>query len=92
METGEHIELAEKIINIASEFDRNEFDMTPYGLLVLDYAYYLRCNYFHAGKPLPLFNFESDVELKSLNIINELLKEFLDDNITKVFDGRLSPT
>ena len=63
------------------------YDLTPYGFLITDFPYYLRCKLFHANKPIELFSFIDDMELKSLRIANGLLEEFLDDNLHKLFIG-----
>ena len=68
-----------------SEYGSNTFDVTPYGFMLTDFPYYLRCNLFHAGRPMQLFSFENDMELKSLRIVNSLLEDFLDQNLHKLF-------
>ena len=67
------------------EYDRKDFDVTPYGFLLTDLPYYLRCSLFHAMRPLELFSFESDWELRTLRIVNGLLEEFLDQNLHDIF-------
>ena len=67
--------------------DETLLDLTPYGFLITDFPYYLRCKLFHANKPIELFSFIDDMELKSLRIANGLLEEFLDDNLHKLFTG-----
>ena len=61
------------------------FDLTPYGFLLTDFPYFLRCTLFHAHRPIELFSFENDMELKSLRIVNGLIEEFLDNNIHSLF-------
>ena len=88
---GDHKQLASDIQNILKDNKTKGFSMTPYGYLILDYGYYVRCNMFHANKPLLVFSFKTDMELKTLEVINGLHKEFLDNNIGKLFDGTLFP-
>jgi hypothetical protein len=54
------------IKEILNNIEQEDYDMTVYGLLVLDIAYYLRCKYFHAKSPILLFGFTSDFERKVL--------------------------
>ncbi len=68
-----------------AEYDKKDFDVTPYGFLLTDFPYYLRCCLFHASHPIELFSFESDWELKSLRIVNGLLEEFLDRHLQTLF-------
>lgn len=67
------------------EYDKKDFDVTPYGFLLTDLPYYLRCSLFHAMCPLELFSFESDWELRTLRIVNGLLEDFLDQNLYDIF-------
>ena len=64
---------------------KEKFDLTPYGFLLTDFPYYLRCTHFHAQRLIELFSFDNDIELKSLRIVNGLLEEFLDRNIHILF-------
>ena len=68
-----------------AEYDKKDFDITPYGFLLTDFPYYLRCCLFHASHPIELFSFETDWELKSLRIVNGLLEDFLDCNLHTLF-------
>ena len=67
------------------KYGKKDFDTTPYGFMLTDFPYYLRCNLFHANRPIELFSFENDWELKSLRIVNGLLEEFLDQNLSSLF-------
>ena len=68
-----------------NEYGSDNFDVTPYGFMLTDFPYYLRCNLFHASRPMQLFSFENDMELKSLRITNSLLEDFLDQNLHELF-------
>ena len=83
----EHKELAEYIslhIPIDNQ-TKKPFDVSPYGFLLTDFAYYLRCKLFHANRPVELFSFADDLEIKVLRIVNGLLEKFLDDNLIRIF-------
>lgn len=84
---GEHKELAEYISrNIPIDKQtKKPFDLSPYGFLLTDFPYYLRCKLFHANRPVELFSFSDDLEIKVLRIVNGLLEEFLDDNLIRIF-------
>lgn len=62
-------------------------DVSLYGYMLTDFPYYLRCKLFHANRPLELFSFTDDMELKSLRIANGLLEEFLDKELISLFRG-----
>lgn len=85
LEDEAHKAFSDYIREKAAEYDSNTFDASPYGFLLTDFPYYLRCTLFHAVHPLELFNFENDWELKSLRIVNGLLEEFLDKNLHTLF-------
>lgn len=85
LEDESHKSFADYVCKKVSEYDPKDFDTTPYGFLLTDYPYYLRCTLFHAEHPLELFSFESDWELKSLRIVNSLMEGFLDQNLHSLF-------
>ena len=58
-------------------------DITPYGYIIGDFAYYLRCSFFHTQKPVCLFGFVDDTEIAVLRVVNNLLETFIDNNIQK---------
>ena len=63
-------------------------DNTPYGFFLCDFCYYLRCSMIHANKPLPLFAFENEMEIRVLKSANNLLEEFLDSHLYECFEER----
>lgn len=58
---------------------------TCWGFLVLDYAYYIRCNYLHGDKTAILFSAATDPELAAFRALNVFLGEFLRELIPQVF-------
>lgn len=61
---------------------------TCWGFLVLDYAYYIRCNYLHGDKTAILFTAATDPELAAFRCLNVFLGEFLKEMIPLIFrDG-----
>ena len=85
LEDDQHKSFSDFVRRKVAEYGKKDFDVTPYGFLLTDYPYYLRCTLFHAERPIELFSFESDWELKSLRIVNFLLEEFLDQNLHILF-------
>lgn len=59
--------------------------ITPYGLILLEYPYYLRCRYFHGDQATLLFSGYNDPEISALRVVNYILKEFLLREIPKMF-------
>ena len=62
-----------------------ETDLSAWGFLCLDYAYYVRCNYLHGSKTTPLFAAERDPELAAFRALNLFLGEFLKELIPLIF-------
>ena len=52
---------------------------------MLDYAYYIRCNYLHGDKAAILFTANSDPELAAFRTLNLFLGEFLKETLPRVF-------
>ena len=84
LESGEHQVLAAKIQSYLKT-DKGQLKLTPYGYLLTDFAYYLRCSLFHAQTPMLLYSFENDMDLKALKTVNWLLEDFLDQNLVKCY-------
>lgn len=58
-----------------------KFIISLYGYLMAEFAYTIRCNYFHANKPILLYTKLSDVDFRSFQMCNVLLEHYLDHNI-----------
>lgn len=65
-----------------------KYNLTAYGYVLTQLAYYFRCKIIHGSKPVYLFSYADDKELHSLKIINDLLEEFIDDNLPLWFDEK----
>lgn len=59
--------------------------MSAYGYLLIEYAYYLRCNYLHGSKTTTLFCAYNDPELDAFRAMNLFLGEFLKEMIPEIF-------
>lgn len=59
--------------------------MSAYGFILLDYAYYIRCNYLHGSKPTILFAAANDPELAAFRTLNLFLREFLKEILPQMF-------
>ena len=68
-------------INRAIEQGDNSPDVTAYGLVLMGMSYYYRCMLFHGNSPLPLYAHSDDGLLAGLRVCNDLLEEFLDENL-----------
>lgn len=73
----------EKIYKILQE---NDITLKPYEYLIIYYAYYLRCNFFHANKPIPIIYLDKKQEWRTIQFINDLLEEYLDKTLVLFFD------
>lgn len=90
------IELSREIVSTVESIIKHKYETSAYGYLLVDYGYYFRCNLIHANKPLPLFCYSSEDELKCLHIVNHLLEEYIENNLCLWFkksylDDRLKP-
>ena len=79
-------ELKSSIEKVLVDPNGNKYNISAYGYLLVSFAYYFRCNVFHADKPLPLFCYADEAVLKCLHLINVLLEEFIDINLPLLFD------
>lgn len=73
----------EKINKILSAEKKDNIDC--YAFLLLHFAYYLRCQFFHANKPLPLITINGNPECKVLKLVNTLLEEYLSEKLYLFF-------
>lgn len=78
--------LQEEIEKVLLKKDQTKYKLSAYGYLVISFPYFFRCNIVHANKPLPLFCYSDESELKNIKLINELLENFIDKNLPKLFD------
>lgn len=60
-------------------------NMSAYGFVLLDYAYYMRCNYLHGSKATILFTAANDPELAAFRTLNLFLGEYLKEAIPGMF-------
>lgn len=74
-----------KDISMRLLIDGKKLDVSAYGYLMTDFAYYLRCTLFHANKPALLFSFEDDMELKAIRIAQHLLDDFITEHLAELF-------
>ncbi len=61
-------------------------NLSAYGFLLLDYAYYIRCNYLHGSKATILFTAANDPEIAAFRTLNRLLGDYLREAIPVMFD------
>lgn len=76
----EDIEEFEKLHMLAG--DR----MTLYGAILCEYAYYIRCKYFHGGKTITLLSTYNEYEVSVFKVISYFLERFLEEKIPEMFE------
>lgn len=54
---------------------------TLHGYLMTELAYHIRCDYFHAAKPILLHTTLTNPEYRALELANALLEDYLDKHI-----------
>ncbi len=79
--------LSDRIIQAINDVIGRSYETTAYGYLLVDYAYYFRCNLIHANKPLPLFANENDHVVACLRMVNRLLEDYINHNLCRFFDN-----
>ena len=83
-QSGELSERYQAVRNICSDI-KNTFnyqkDVSPLAFVTFEYAYFLRCKYFHGSAPTLLFTKSFGPEISSLRVVNYFLEAFLNTNI-----------
>ena len=59
--------------------------ISAWGFLLLDYAYYMRCKYLHGNKPTVLFSAANDPEISAFRCLNVFLGNYLKTVIPEMF-------
>ena len=59
--------------------------ISAWGFMLLDYAYYMRCKYFHGNKATVLFSAINDREISALRCLNVFLGNYLKEAIPEMF-------
>lgn len=80
-------DIAKSIEDKLQKEDGNIYNLSAYGYLITQLSYYFRCKIVHGSKPMLLFAYADDSELHCLQILNELLEEFIDGFLPKCFDN-----
>ena len=62
------------------------FNLPVFLFLLLDFPYYLRCNYIHGNTSTLMFSAFNDVEISLFGVINCFISRFLNENIPRLFD------
>lgn len=70
---------------IMSETGR-KYDIEAGAYLMMGLGYHFRCNMIHSNKPLPLFSYADEDQLSYLRTVSNLLEEYLDNHLYRLFD------
>ena len=65
--------------------DESRSNISAWGFLLLDYAYYMRCKYLHGNKATVLFSAANDPEISAFRCLNVFLGNYLRDVIPEMF-------
>lgn len=79
-------QLREEIENYLYDENHNRVNIDAYTYVLFYLTYFLRCNTFHAEKPITLFCLENDKNIKCIKIINNLLDDFIETYLPKFFN------
>lgn len=61
-----------------------------YGYMMTEFAYHIRCEYFHAARPILLYTTLSNPEYRGLELANALLEHYLDTHILKEVKDKIN--
>ncbi|MCD8017532.1 MAG: hypothetical protein LUE97_07040 [Oscillospiraceae bacterium] len=78
--------VTESLKQVIESYKDKRAKISAAGYLLLCYPYHLRCNLFHANKPMMFFAMENEFEIKRLQFVNSILEQFLDNNLLLYFD------
>ena len=81
VELLEQMDLTNKIDTLLHKANGDKYNISPYGYVLTQLSYYYRCKLLHGSKPLYLFAFTDDSELHVLQIINNVLEEYIDKTL-----------
>ena len=65
--------------------DENRSNISAWGFLLMDYAYYMRCKYLHGNKATVLFSAANDPEISAFRCLNVFLGNYLRNVIPEMF-------
>lgn len=65
--------------------DESRSNISAWGFLLLDYAYYMRCKYLHGNKATVLFSAANDPEISAFRCLNVFLGNYLKTVIPEMF-------
>lgn len=81
-----HSDINIKIVSCLVKTSGQKYDLSAYGYLLTGLPYYLRCKTFHGNKPINLFSYADENDLHVLKVVNNLLEEYIENNLSLWFD------
>lgn len=78
--------ITKRIERLLIKNDNSKYNISTYGYLLTQLSYYFRCKIVHGSKPVILFGYADDSMIHCLTIINNLLEEFIEENLPNFFD------
>ena len=84
----DHLHRCINAAEYAAEHDpinENRSQISAWGFLLLDYAYYMRCKYLHGNKATVLFSATNDPEISAFRCLNVFLGNYLREAIPEMF-------
>ena len=81
-------EIDSRIQNLLRNSKGEAYNLTAYGYMLTQLSYYYRCKIVHGSKPIFLFAYADDRDLHGLQIINNLLEEFITEHLPLFFDDK----
>ena len=81
-------DLSQQISAALKSASGEKYNLTAYGYLLTQLSYYFRCKIVHGSRPVLLFSHADNKELHALKVINDLLEEFIDNNLYEWFDEK----
>lgn len=75
--------LRSQIESILKQENEEEINISAYGYILTQFSYHFRCKIIHAERTIPLFSYSNDSDIISLKVINNVLEEYIDENLPK---------
>lgn len=74
-----------KTRELTAPINESKSQISAWGFLLLDYAYYMRCKYLHGNNATVLFSAANDPEVSAFRCLNVFLGNYLREAIPEMF-------
>ena len=61
--------------------EKNQSELELFGYLLGDYAYRIRCKYFHGERAIKIISFEGDYEIRIIKLAISVIESFMFEHL-----------